>query len=156
VLRLIDPEQLREAVATLRRPGAKKLRKLLDRRTFAFTRPGLEQHFLPIARSAGLPKPRTNTYVNGFEVDFYWPELKLVVETDGLRYHRTPQQQAKDRIRDQTHTAAGFTCLRFTHDQIKFEPSRVEETLATVAAHLRREDDPKIGLAADDRSLAQA
>jgi very-short-patch-repair endonuclease len=28
--------------------------------------------------------------VNGFKVDFFWPELGLVVETDGWRYHRTP------------------------------------------------------------------
>jgi very-short-patch-repair endonuclease len=35
--------------------------------------------------------------VNGYRIDFYWPDLELVVETDGLRYHRTPEQQAKDR-----------------------------------------------------------
>ncbi len=34
---------------------------------------------------------------------------------DGLRYHRTPAQQAADRRRDQAHAAAGLTPLRFTH-----------------------------------------
>jgi len=47
------------------------------------------------------------------------PELGLVVETDGLRYHRTPAQQARDRRRDQLHTAAGLTTLRFTHAQVR-------------------------------------
>jgi very-short-patch-repair endonuclease len=60
-----------------------------------------------------------------------------VVETDGLRYHRTVTRQARDRRRDQTHTAAGMTPLRFTEDQIEFEPARVIETLRTVTARLR-------------------
>ena len=59
--------------------------------------------------------PLTGQRVNGFKVDFWWPELRLVVETDGLRYHRTPAQQTRDRLRDQAHLAAGLTCLRFTH-----------------------------------------
>ena len=45
---------------------------------------------------AGLPKPLTQQWLHGFRVDFYWPELGLVVETDGLRYHRTAAQQARD------------------------------------------------------------
>ena len=52
--------------------------------------------------------PLTRVRVNGYEVDFYWPDLGLVVETDGLAYHRTPAQQAADRVRDQAHTAAGL------------------------------------------------
>ena len=67
----------------------------------------------------------TKRRVNGFRVDFSRLELGLVVETDGLRYHRTPAQQAKDRLRDQRHAAAGLTPLRFTHAQVAFEnPSR--------------------------------
>jgi very-short-patch-repair endonuclease len=57
----------------------------------------------------------------------------LIVETDGLRYHRTPSQQARDRLRDQTHTAAGLTPLRFTHGQIRYEPKSVQVTLEAVA-----------------------
>lgn len=49
----------------------------------------------------------------------------MVVETDGLRYHRTPAEQARDRLRDQTHTAAGLVNLRFTHEQITHEPKHV-------------------------------
>jgi very-short-patch-repair endonuclease len=75
--------------------------------------------------------------VNGFRVDFYWPDLGLVVETDGLRYHRTPARQARDRRRDQTHTAAGLTPLRFTHAQVRHEPTHVRETLRRTASRLR-------------------
>jgi very-short-patch-repair endonuclease len=131
-LDLVDPDALRQAVNGRR--GAAKLRRILDRRTFALTASGLERRFLPIARNAGLPKPQTGVFVNGFEVDFYWPQLGLVVETDGLRYHRTPAQQAADRIRDQAHTAAGLTPLRFTHAQVTFESEHVRATLAAVVA----------------------
>jgi very-short-patch-repair endonuclease len=108
------------------------LRELLDRHDITLTDSELERRFLPIARRAGLPPPLTQQDVNGFRVDFYWPELGLVVETDGLRYHRTPAQQAKDRHRDQAHAAAGLTALRFTHGQVVREAEYVEETLAAV------------------------
>jgi very-short-patch-repair endonuclease len=119
------------------RPGVKVLRRLLDRQTFTFTASELERWFLPIARAAGLPKPLTSTGVNGFEVDFYWPDLGLVVETDGWRYHRTPFAQTRDRRRDQTHTRRGLTQLRFTHKQIRYERPWVQDTLADVARRLQ-------------------
>lgn len=135
-LDLIDPEALAAAVELLprRRPGVARLRKLLARH--AFTDSGLERRFLSLARASGLPTPQTQVRVNGFRVDFYWPHLGLVVETDGLRYHRTPSQQASDRRRDQAHTAAGLTTLRFAEAQIRYEPRRVQATLAAVATRL--------------------
>jgi very-short-patch-repair endonuclease len=138
-LGLTDPEELRTAVERVpRRPGVRALRELLDRRTFTLTDSELERRFLPLAGGARLPPPQTGRHVNGFEVDFFWPDLGLVVETDGLRYHRTPAQQARDRIRDQAHTAAGLTPLRFTHGQLTFEPDRVQAVLSAVARRLRR------------------
>lgn len=132
---LVDPEHLRTALdRTGRRPGVGVLRAVLDRRTFTLTDSELERRFLPIARSAGLPPPRTGHHVNGFKVDFFWPELGLIVETDGLRYHRTPAQQARDRLRDQAHAAAGLTSLRFTHSQVRYEQRHVEATLEAVAS----------------------
>jgi very-short-patch-repair endonuclease len=131
---LCDPEQLREALEELPPwTGIDKLRRLLDLRTFTMTDSELERRFLPITRRAGLPPPLTQHPLNGFRVDFFWPELKLVVETDGLRYHRTPAQQARDRTRDQTHMAAGLRPLRFTRAQVRFDPAHVERTLAAVA-----------------------
>ena len=134
---LIDPEALRSALEQMRgRPGVRALRTQLDRRTFTLTDSELERRFLPIARLAGLGPPQTGRRVSGFRVDFYWPDLGLVVETDGLRYHRTPAQQAKDRLRDQVHAASGLTCLRFTHAQVTFETDQVESTLASVGRRL--------------------
>jgi very-short-patch-repair endonuclease len=136
-LDLVTPEDLREFVAARPgQPGVRTLRGLLDRHSFRLSDSELERAFRPIARDAGLPPPLTRTIVNGFEVDFHWPDLGLVVETDGLRYHRTPSEQARDRLRDQTHTAAGLTPLRFTHWQVAHEPARVRAVLARTAARL--------------------
>ena len=136
-LDLIGPPALRrELDAHRREPGVETLRSLLDRRTFRLTRSELERLFLPIARQVGLPLPQTKQWVNGFEVDFFWPDLGLVVETDGLRYHRTPAEQARDRLRDQAHTAAGLINLRFTHEQVRYEHDHVRSTLLAVARRI--------------------
>jgi very-short-patch-repair endonuclease len=138
ILDLTDPEALRSALDGLAgRPGVAMLRSVLDRHTFTPTDSELEQRFLPLAQSAGLPLPETRRYLNSFKVDFHWRELGLVVEADSLRYHRTPAQQARDRRRDQAHAAAGLTTLRFTHAQITFEPDHVRATLSAVARRLR-------------------
>lgn len=135
---LIDPERLRSALDAMAGvTGVAVLRELLDRRTLTLTDTELERRFLPIARRAGLPPPQTQRRVNEFRVDFFWPELGLVVETDGLRYHRTPAQQARDRERDQAHTAAGLTPLRFTHEQVAFDAAHVESTLVAVVRRLK-------------------
>lgn len=135
--RLTNPPALRRALDEYRgQRGVARLREVLDRRTFRLTDSWLERLFLPIVRDIGLPVPLTQRRVNGFKVDFFWPDLGLVVETDGLTYHRTPAQQAQDLVREQAHMAAGLTPLRFTHEQVKYEPAYVRETLGTVAARL--------------------
>ncbi|MGH2952507.1 MAG: endonuclease domain-containing protein [Solirubrobacterales bacterium] len=127
---LASPEAIRRALeAAAPGPGVGVLRKTLDRRTFRLTDSELERRFIPIARGAGLPMPLTRQSVNGHQVDFHWPSLGLVIETDGLRYHRTPAQQARDRRRDQAHTAAGMVALRFTHEQVRYEPAEVTSVL---------------------------
>lgn len=135
---LVDPETLREALGRYRgAAGVRILRTLLDRHTFQLSDSELERLFRPIAAAAGLPPPLTKQMVNGFEVDFYWPSLRLVIETDGLTYHRTAIAQTRDHRRDQAHTAAGLTPLRFTHFQVRYEPAHVRKTLTKVANRIR-------------------
>jgi very-short-patch-repair endonuclease len=134
---LVDPETLRGALGGYRGlPGVRLLRAVLDKHTFRLSDSDLELFFRPIARAAGLPEPLSKQMVNGYEVDFHWPELGLVVETDGLRYHRTPSSQSRDRRRDQTHTASGLTALRFSHYQVRHEPAYVRSVLTKTARHL--------------------
>ncbi len=138
-LGLIDPETLLEEI-TLHpgKRGVGRLRDLLSERSFRLTDSELERRFLRLVLEAGLPMPLTQQRLNGFRVDFVWPDLKLVVETDGLRYHRTASQQTKDHLRDQAHLAAGFTPLRFTHAQIRFQAGYVRFTLLAVVNRLRQ------------------
>jgi very-short-patch-repair endonuclease len=137
-LDLVDPETLRGAVeAHLPRPGMACLRRLLG--CGALTDTGLERKFLALARAADLPRPETQARVNGYRVDFYWPRIELVVEADGWCHHRTPGEQATDRRRDQAHTAAGLTTLRFAESQIRYAPHEVVRRLKAVAARLAGE-----------------
>jgi very-short-patch-repair endonuclease len=140
-LDLVTPPALRAALEQHRgQRGVARLKAWLDRRTFRLTRSYLERLFLPLASDVGLSIPQTKIWVNGFEVDFLWADLRLVVETDSLRHHRTPAEQARDRVRDQAHAAAGFSCLRFTHEQVRYEPEHVREVLGAVAQRLRMEE----------------
>ncbi len=103
-LDLIDPETLRERLDSMpRRQGKRLLGRILDIHTFVFTDSTLERMYLPLSDAAGLPRPETQRYIGSYRVDFIYWALKLVVETNGLRYHRTPQQQARDYERSQAH-----------------------------------------------------
>ena len=139
---LIDPETLRvELGRRVGEPGVKALRGLLDKRTFRLSDSDLEILFRPIALEAGLPPPLTKEIVNGWEVDFFFRDLGLVVETDGLRYHRTPSTQTRDAQRDRAHVLAGMTPLRFTHYEIKYERGRVRSELRRIADSLSAASD---------------
>lgn len=135
---VIDPDALRKALEDhAGEPGVRPLRHVLDKHTFRLSDDELELLFRPLAAAAGLPTPLTKVKVNKFEVDFFWPDLGLVIETDGWRYHRTPATQTRDALRSQAHTAAGLTPLRFSHWQVKNEPSHVLNILRRTATHLR-------------------
>lgn len=132
--RLIDFDSALEAVKGIARRGARQLERALA--TADETDSDLEDVFLAVIRSAGVPEPLTQQKLCGFRVDFLWPDLRLVVETDGLQFHRTREQQAKDRRRDQRLTAAGYTCLRFTDHQVRHQPGSVLTTLRHVIRRL--------------------
>jgi hypothetical protein len=136
-LDLVDPETLRERLDEHGgEPGVGALRTMLDRHTFSISDSDLEVCFRPLAVAAGLPRPLTKQRVLGYEADFHFPSLGLVVETDGLRYHRTPSQQARMAKRDQVHQAAGLRVLRFTHWQIVHATDEVTDVLRRIRPHL--------------------
>jgi hypothetical protein len=137
-LRLVDPERLRNEIDALPRwLGSGRLRRLLDKPTITLATTELERLFLPLAFKAGLPAPLTQARLDGYRVDFYWPDLGIVVETDSLRYHRTPFRQASDKRRDNAHAGSGLTTLRFTHGQVLHEPAYVLKTLVRVVRRRR-------------------
>lgn len=135
---LVDPEALREELNRFSgQPGVRPLRHLLDKLFFQLSDSDLEIYFRRIVRAAKLAMPLSKQRVNNFEVDFFWPDLGLVVETDGLRYHRTPSAQTRDAQRDRAHVMAGMTPLRFTHYEVRYEPACVRDALARTIDLLR-------------------
>ena len=92
----------------------------LHRGGSAGTRSGAEDAYLTL----GLPVPLVNTALLGFEVDFQWPERKLVVEIDGPA-HRRAANRRRDGLQDASLAAAGFTTLRFADSAVHQRPLHV-------------------------------
>ncbi|HEX8742576.1 MAG TPA: type IV toxin-antitoxin system AbiEi family antitoxin domain-containing protein [Thermoleophilaceae bacterium] len=127
---LLRADSLREGLDEhLGEPGVPLLVTLLDEHTFVVTESEIERLFLPLAERAGLGRPESQRRLGRGRVDFWWPELNLVVECDSLRYHRTAEQQREDRRRDHVHLLAGRTYVRFTAHQVMHDPEYVVATL---------------------------
>jgi hypothetical protein len=95
-----------------------------------------ELAFFLLVTHAGFPEPLVNVHAHGFERDFHWPELGLAVEIDGPG-HTRPSTRDADASRDETLRAAGYTVLRFTDLELKFQPAEVLTRLRTQAPHVR-------------------
>lgn len=86
----------------------------------AGTRSTAEDAFLRL----GLPEPIVNTGFLGFEVDFRWPQERLVVEVDG-----PPHGRASNRVTDAHRDAAlrerGYAVLRFSDRAVQSDGRNV-------------------------------
>jgi hypothetical protein len=116
------------------RPGTARLRSLLGRPaelTDAEAKSRLERAFLALCRRAVIPRPRVNAWVplpipaGGLEVDFSWPDHKLVVETDSATFHDTSRARRNDPARDRALMLAGWRVARYTWWDVTAEPTRV-------------------------------
>jgi very-short-patch-repair endonuclease len=115
-------------------PGAPALRLLLAQGSPGPTRSVAEDRFLSLIRRGGLPLPKANQRVAGLEVDFFWPDQRLIVEIDGYTTHSGPVAFERDRRRDARLVAAGFTVLRFTWAQLTEEWPTTSTLLAAALA----------------------
>ena len=93
------------------------------------TRSESEALFLWRCHRWGLPLPRVNEHLNGFETDFHWPELRLVVEVDGWEHHRERPHFNTDRYRGLVHRANGYEVVRISADHVYDEPDLILEAL---------------------------
>ena len=59
-----------------------------------------------------------------FEVDFLWRDQKVIVETDGGRFHGNPVAQARDAHRNRVLARAGYRVPRIGYDELRDEPER--------------------------------
>jgi very-short-patch-repair endonuclease len=100
----------------------------------SLTRSEAEARLLALIRAADLPTPQTNVRVHGHEVDFYWPQHRLVVEVDGYAYHATRNAFERDRLRDTHLQARGIQVGRITWHQIARTPEALIARLAATIA----------------------
>ncbi len=116
-------------------PGAKRLGGAIALyRDDEITRSDLEAMLLALCDAHALPRPLVNHVVEGTEVDFLWPEHRLIVEADGRATHLTRAAFERDRSRDAKLTLAGYRVIRFTYRQIRHEPATVAATLRALLA----------------------
>ncbi len=118
--RLVRPSELRRTLARLTHAaGRSRVLELLDADTHAsLTRSPAEERLLALVRQAGLPEPLVNTRVAGYEVDFYWPRSRLVVEVDGFQFHSSRPRFERDRQKDAALQAAGIGTMRVAARQV--------------------------------------
>jgi very-short-patch-repair endonuclease len=69
--------------------------------------------------------------------DFAWPDQRLVVETDGYRYHSSRSAKRRDNRRDRELTALGWRPVSFSYEEVAFEPCVVGEELARLLRNAR-------------------
>ncbi len=93
-----------------------------------------EEWFLALCRRARLPEPELQQWLvlpDGgppIRADFLWRKQRVVVETDGDKYHRTAQRLRNDARRDQRLTVHGFKPIRTGWRQIFYRPAELEAT----------------------------
>jgi len=119
--------------------GAKRLERAITSHDAGanLTKSDLEILFKDLCRTHGLPTPRVNHSVAGKDVDFLFPDQRLIVETDSWRYHKTRHAFENDRARDVITMRAGYRTLRFTDRQLERSPHTVADAIASVLADRR-------------------
>jgi len=105
----------------------------------AFTRSGLERRFLQLVRDAGLPRPSMNLFIEGYELDAYWPAERFAVELDTYDYHGGHASFEADRLRQEDLKLAGIEMTRVTGRRIEREPRVVTARLARLLSQRRRD-----------------
>lgn len=117
--------------------GRKSLRRALGiyRPEPAFTRSGVEDHFLELVRDADLPPPSMNYNFAGFELDAFWEEERFAVELDVYETHGSRAAFERDRLRQDDLLLIGIETIRVTGPRLKREP---RATIERVAQHLKR------------------
>jgi very-short-patch-repair endonuclease len=139
-LRLVTEPQLLAAIERApHRAGVACVKAILGQPGGAKrTRSGGERAMLRLIRAAGLPEPKTNHPVAGFDADFFWPEVGLIVEVDGGDFHRPRRAFERDHRRDIVHTAAGHEVLRVSGQHLDQQPVYIATVIARAYDRLSR------------------
>ena len=113
------------------RRGASRLKRALGEGDFTGpgTRSPLEERFLELCVAHRITRPEVNTRVQTsagwIEVDFLWRRERLVVETNGFRFHANTRQFERDHQREQLLALTDWRFRRFTWRQVTQDPALV-------------------------------
>lgn len=118
------PELRRVVEEGVGRKGRGVLRRLCDEvdPNAVDARSNPEVDFLALCRKAGLPPPQVNVLVEGHLVDCYWPQARLVVESDSYAYHGDRVAFEHDHESTIGLMAAGYEVLRVTDRMLEHDP----------------------------------
>jgi hypothetical protein len=142
--RRMDFNPVREMIARHpRRKGVRLLKELAPRIRPVDPKSWLETDLLPFLISLGAPPPRRNWFVETSkgleEVDFYWPELELIIEADGYEFHGGASNLTKDHQKDRRLRKAGFRVERVSYDELHYDTAALAEFLALLfVSHSQR------------------
>lgn len=84
------------------------------------------------------PLPIPQYAINGYRLDFAWPDYKLAVEVDGHDYHKTKEQRSYDAKRDRDLLKLGWTTLRFTGSDVFRDVDMVASEVISILAGSER------------------
>jgi hypothetical protein len=102
-----------------------------------FDKSGLERSVAAaIAADPSIPTPERNVHYEAgdirWEIDFFWRQERVALETDGGQYHLTPQDKERDRIKDAKLMAEGITPMRITDVRWELDPGGAIEDLRAI------------------------
>lgn len=86
--------------------------------------------------------PQVNVKVFGKEVDFYWPEHRLVLELDGDAFHGDPVRKQIDLEKQRFLESHGLTVLRASYSEFAANPDGV---VGRVLAHQAQSPPSRVG-----------
>jgi hypothetical protein len=137
IKRLTTPDRIRQAAESHPGRSTAAIHGLVadDR---GATRSLLEDLLVDLAKARGLPLPLINARVEGYEVDFAYPDRNLVIEADGWEFHRTRQQFEDDRRKRLELESKGQRVLWVSYRQVTELRPVTADQLAGIIASIPR------------------
>ncbi len=140
--RLTSVARISVCVAEVARPGKRGLAKLgqvLDDRGPGYVpaQSELEGRLFGALAGGGMPPPLRQFPLPGRGavegcVDAAYPDVRLILEADGRRWHTRIRDLRRDHLRDAEAARAGWQTLRFLYEEICESPGEVVATVADV------------------------
>ncbi|AMU21554.1 type IV toxin-antitoxin system AbiEi family antitoxin domain-containing protein [Mycobacteroides abscessus] len=111
------------------RRGITRVRELLPRADGRAESP-MESEARLVMLDAGLPIPELQHEINGWRVDFAWPDIRLAAEYDSDEWHTGATAMRRDKARIAGLQRAGWTVVPITVDDVRRTPAALISRLS--------------------------